>query len=293
MRLSLFIAALYFSISFIHAQDVTDIYNEGMDKANAGKFEQAIKLFSKVIEKEPNHNDVYLAYYNRAISKMFLEDYKGAILDFDMAVLRNSTYLNIFLNRGTAKKRLKDYVGAIADYSFVIAKDSLRADAFYNRGLVYNLTDKGTEACKDWDKASSLGLKEAANAISQYCVRKEDKSVVAKFKIVKLTKEATDEKYGFTPEFPIKVGGGVNSGARNQRDYLDLLRGSDGKPVEYIRKGSCCAYPSENGLFGTALIDRYEITYKNSNGKKTTSILYISFYDYEEPLIPLGLKTIE
>ena len=57
------------------------------------------------------------------------------------------------------------------------------------------------------------------------------------------------------------------------------------------RVGSCCAYESKNGFMGYAMLDRYDITYKSEEGKKKKVIIYISFYDYEEPLILWVFKT--
>jgi hypothetical protein len=110
--------------------------------------------------------------------------------------------------------------------------------------------------------------------------------------ILELKKIADDDKYGYSPEKPVKVGTGPRSGPQNQHDYLRLLRDAKGKPVKYERKGSCCAYPSKNAIFGMALVDRYEVTYRNEKGRKKKTILYISFYDYEEPMIPKGFKTV-
>jgi hypothetical protein len=110
--------------------------------------------------------------------------------------------------------------------------------------------------------------------------------------IMQLTKVAESEKYGLTGEMPIKVGKGSRGGPFNQRAYLELLRDAQGNPIKYERiGGGCCPYKSKNALFGDyALVDRYEVTYKDANGKKKKTILYISFYDYEEPMIPVGFK---
>ena len=86
--------------------------------------------------------------------------------------------------------------------------------------------------------------------------------------------------YGFTGTRPVKVGGSP----ANQRAYLESLRDGQRQPVAYERKGNCCAYPSENGFMGYALVDRYEITYRDEAGKKRKTIVYLSFYDYEEPM---------
>lgn len=111
------------------------------------------------------------------------------------------------------------------------------------------------------------------------------------YEITELNKMATSEKYGLTGEFPVKVGKGKNGGPNNQRAYLDLLRDGQGNPVKYKRVGGgCCAYKSANAIFGDyALVDTYEVVYKDSEGNSKKTKIYISFYDYEEPLIPIGL----
>ncbi len=110
--------------------------------------------------------------------------------------------------------------------------------------------------------------------------------------ITELTKFAESEKYGLTGEMPVKVGKGGKSGPNNQRAYLNLLRDEQGNPVSYERKGSCCPYKSENAMIGDyALVDIYEISYKNKKGESKTAHIYISFYDYEEPMIPVGFSS--
>ena len=106
-----------------------------------------------------------------------------------------------------------------------------------------------------------------------------------------IMKVSEDADYGYSPDKPVKVGMGANSSPGNQHLYLQRLHDAKGKPVKYERKGSCCPYPSKNALFGDmALVDRYEVIYKNEKGRKKKAILYISFYDYEEPMIPKGFQ---
>lgn len=113
------------------------------------------------------------------------------------------------------------------------------------------------------------------------------------YSIVKLTKTADNDKYGFTPEQPVKVGTGPQGGPANNKAYLNLLRDGKGEAIEFKRVGSCCPYESKNGFLGMAMVDHYEISYRNEKGKKKKASVYISFYDYEEPMILFGFKTIE
>ena len=118
------------------------------------------------------------------------------------------------------------------------------------------------------------------------------KKTSEKFEITELRKYAETDKYGLTEEMPVKVGKGVKGRPYNQRAYLSLLRDEQGNPVSFERKGSCCPYKSENAMIGDyALVDAYEVKYKNKKGESKTAMIYISFYDYEEPMIPIGFTS--
>ena len=91
-----------------------------------------------------------------------------------------------------------------------------------------------------------------------------------------------NKQYGLKGKFPIKVG---DKSPSNQRRYIAALAGPNGEVLSFYRKGSCCAYESENGFGGSALVDIYEVTYQ---GLAEPILLYISFYDFEKLYIPKG-----
>lgn len=121
-------------------------------------------------------------------------------------------------------------------------------------------------------------------------VTQKPRKEIVLYEITQLTEKAESDKYGLTGAFPVKVGRGAKGGPSNQRAYLDLLRDEQGNPVEYKRVGgACCPYKSENATLGNyALVDTYEVSYKNKKGKNKKVLIYISFYDYENPKIPVG-----
>lgn len=268
-------------------QGTMTFYEQGLEKAQGGELEEAILLFSKSIEQEPTD---YYSWYNRGIAKSMLDLYEEALPDFDQTVQLAPHYKKGFLNRGTTKKHLTDYAGAIADYTLAIQLDSNYADAYYNRGIVYELLSKTDSACMDFNRSFQEGLQSAIKKVEQCSDTTKKYSTV--HPILRLVKTADNDQYGFSSDQPIKVGSGPNGGPANQRAYLDLLRDAKGKPVGYKREGSCCGYDSPNGMFGVALVDIYEITYRNEKGKIKKTNIYISFYDYEEPQILFGFKTI-
>ncbi len=268
-------------------QDAKTFYEQGLEMAQAGKFEEAIQLFSKSIELQPED---YYSWFNRGIAKSMLNLCEDALPDFEQTVKLAPDYKKGYLNRGTTKKRLTDYEGALADYAYAIGLDPNYADAYYNRGLVYDMLSKKDSACADFTKANELGMKNAQKKVD-YC-NDTTQSKIPTNSILRLTKTATNDKYGFTEGNPIKVGTGTEGGPANQRAYLNLLRDAQGEPIKYKRLSSCCPYKSDYGFMGLAMLDQYELIYLNEKGKEEKAVVYISFYDYEEPQILYGFKTV-
>lgn len=268
-------------------QEAKKYYDQAMDKIDEEKYEEAILLFDKSIEIK---SDEFVAWYNRGILKGMLGLYEESLPDFDMTVKLVPGYKKGYLNRGTTKKHLTDYEGALSDYNYAIKLDPNYGDAFYNRGLIYEILNKKDSACADFYKAKELGLKQAEMKIEK--CNDKTKSSIRINAIFKLFKTASDANYGFTEANPVKVGIGPDGGPANQKAYLNLLRDAKGKPIKYTRLGSCCFYKTENGIDGMGMLDQFEITYLNEEGKENKTVVYMSFYDYEEPKILFGFKTI-
>jgi hypothetical protein len=89
---------------------------------------------------------------------------------------------------------------------------------------------------------------------------------------------AEDEKYAFTPEQPVQVGGSPMYGAARQRRYLDALRGPGGERVQYKRRGA------HEGPDGT-ILDAYEVSYE---GRDKPVTLYLDWYHYDVQKAPRG-----
>jgi tetratricopeptide (TPR) repeat protein len=281
----LFLFGQFLILTLAYGQDPVALYKEANEKASQGKFKDAIILFSKTIELQPEN---YYAWYNRGIAKSKLNRYEEALLDFEQVIKLDAEYKKGYLNRGIAKRHLTDYEGAKSDYSYSIILDPNYHEAYYNRGLLFEMLGKKDSACLDFQKAKQLGSTYANKKIES-C---NDTSTRQINPILWLRKTAPNEKYGFTSDNPIKVGTGPNGGPDNQRAYLDLLRDSQNKPISYERLGSCCPYKSENGFLGSAMLDKYLLKYRSLDGKEMEAIVYISFYDYEEPMILFGFKTV-
>jgi tetratricopeptide (TPR) repeat protein len=282
------ICLLVFGFNIIESfsQDPEKIYKEGIDSMKASNFEGAIRLFSKTIELQPENP---YAWYNRGIAKGYLYLEEEALIDFKKTVELDSTYKKGWLNLATTKKHLTDYDGAFRDYWKAISLDPDYHEAYYNLGSLYELFEKRDSSCLMYEKAKELGSNPAVRKVER-CKEKLSGTV---HPILRLKEIASNKKYGFTEDDPVKVGNGPEGGPANQRAYMNLLRDKMGKGISYTRLGSCCQYKSENGLLGMGMLDIYEITYRNEKNEIEKSKIYISFDDYEEPKILFGFKTIE
>jgi tetratricopeptide (TPR) repeat protein len=110
--------------------------------------------------------------YNSANLKYNRSDFKGALSDFDSAILIQPGYAKAYNNRGILKaSAFKDYAGAIKDFDKAIEINPGYGDAYLGRGTVYFLARNLDAACKDWGTARSLGNTQAARLIGLHCNR--------------------------------------------------------------------------------------------------------------------------
>jgi hypothetical protein len=98
---------------------------------------------------------------------------------------------------------------------------------------------------------------------------------------------AAAKALGYAPENPIRVGGRLEDGDRNERKFLEELHGPAGEAVTYLRLGSCCEFPTRKGIDGTGLLDAYEVRYP---GLLKPVTLYLDMYTAAPPSqgVPVG-----
>ncbi|MCU0391079.1 MAG: tetratricopeptide repeat protein [Thermoflexibacter sp.] len=161
--------------------------------------QEDIELDSVVYEQETSP----FFYLNRGVEKDNKGNYKGAIADYDSAIILNLKNANVFINRGLAKEKLRDFMGArrdyekaiqiepenskayncmatfyfkqnqfkeaVAFYTKAIAIEPEDGIAYYNRGIAYYNLKMLNECCKDLKKASELEIEIALRARNTYC----------------------------------------------------------------------------------------------------------------------------
>ncbi len=148
-------------------------YNDGIMQSESGNREDAIVLYTKAIENYPVE-DKYMkseAYFNRALNKRFLNNFRGAIADYTEAIKLRPDYYKAYNNRGFAKMQIEDYSDAIVDFTQTIKYDNYNTEytkmAFGNRGLAK--LSIGLDGCPDLIKAIELGNINLKSAFKELC----------------------------------------------------------------------------------------------------------------------------
>ena len=163
--LLLFIPLVSFS------QSAEDFFKQAYANYKSGNFENAVILFEKGLEIDPNETDAYILM---AESKLYLSDFNGAITDLNKALSLNPKNAYAYFQRASARMMIDDNSGALQDLNTVLDLDYSNvvdpSRLFLNRGTIYWKLGLNNEACIDWKKADSLNNPKAANMISLICV---------------------------------------------------------------------------------------------------------------------------
>ncbi|QFS42579.1 serine/threonine-protein kinase [Nostoc sphaeroides] len=129
------------------------LYQEGVNKYDAGNYEGAVEDFNQAIELDPKNA---LAYNKRGDAYYRLGDYEQAQADSSQAILLNPQDANAYFDRGFALSELGKYKEAIADYTQAIKLNSQDAYAYYGRGLARTKLKDNKGAIGDFNKAIAL-----------------------------------------------------------------------------------------------------------------------------------------
>jgi len=259
---------------------------KGIEEAKNGQFETFLSTLGLVLEKDKSNATSHTLMGYTHYMQGDLDQAEDAYTD---AINESPKFIDPYVLRAELREVRDNYNGALKDYNQVVYLDSSKADAYYKQGvLLYYFLNEPDRGCESWEIAFKLGVKEANEKIIEHCTESSESRF---YVITQLTKRAIKETYGYEMSNPIKVGENKERQDYNIVLYLQLLRDKQGKPVKFVRYGSCCRYTTENGVRNEGLLERYRITYKNAKGKKEEKILFFTFYDFEKPKVPKGFDT--
>ena len=116
--------------TFNHSNGADNFYLEGNYFASKGEYQRALNAYSEAIKRDSTFVE---AYQNRGYLKYVIQDFQGAISDFDkMYTLNPYSYASYEL-RGMARFKLRDFRGAVDDYTKVIDSSMINDVYLYNK----------------------------------------------------------------------------------------------------------------------------------------------------------------
>lgn len=136
--------------------------DDGNAAYEEGDYNAAIIFYNKAIPLIPTITSIY---YYRGYSKQYLEDYQGAIKDFDRSIELQASNRDLsYYQRSKIKSnKLKDRTGALQDLNNAIKLNPNDADYYYSRAILVEDFD----ALQDLNKAVELAPDEADNYIAR------------------------------------------------------------------------------------------------------------------------------
>ncbi|MBW4685077.1 MAG: tetratricopeptide repeat protein [Komarekiella atlantica HA4396-MV6] len=129
------------------------LYQQGVNKYEAGKFQEAVEDFTQAIQLDSQN---VLAYNRRGDTFYRLGDYQKAQADSSQAILLNPQDANAYYDRGFSLYELGKYKEAIADYTQAIKLDAKNPFFYYGRGLTRIKLKDNKGAIGDFSKAIAV-----------------------------------------------------------------------------------------------------------------------------------------
>lgn len=156
------IIVLLFSICSF-AQNSEYYFNRGLKEREKGNYKEAIVSFTNSYNlsiSQKNKKNESLSLANRGIAKSEIEDYRGAIDDYDKFIQIDSKNPNIYFLRSLCLMEIKEYENALNSISSSLKLDDLNYDYLMVRALIKKEINDYKGAIIDCTKAINLNPKE-------------------------------------------------------------------------------------------------------------------------------------
>ena len=155
-----------------------------------GELDEAIQDFDEATRLDPrttqNNGGVAQAYTNHGQILAMRFQLDEAITDFDKAIKLFAGDVMPYYERAQARLLLEDFAGALADYDSYITKEKFssfgRARAYLERGFAKHLLGRDKEAREDTKEGLKLAGKDAGELLSTLDVLKERLAVMRQLK---------------------------------------------------------------------------------------------------------------
>jgi tetratricopeptide (TPR) repeat protein len=126
---------------------------EGVQLFQQGKYEEAITLFQKVIEKDP---DSVEAHYNLALSLLRSGKQEEAITLFEKVKEMKPDMMETYIALGECYFNKGENDKAVSHFEKALELEPNNAEVYYNLGIIHYKNDRTDDAVKNFITSKSL-----------------------------------------------------------------------------------------------------------------------------------------
>lgn len=161
------IAIGVYNLWFSAESSSNDYYKEAKELEKSHKTNEAIAMYGKAIEANPESVKAYLARAKAYQKTLRREDIEKAFADFNKAIQLEPKNGDGYIARGELYEGISETQKALADFNKAIEVDSKNADAYIARGSLYEF------AQNDYNKA----IADYTSALNRNYVRNYAKGI--------------------------------------------------------------------------------------------------------------------
>jgi putative GTP pyrophosphokinase len=144
---------------------IDDLLLDALYAHNKGNFEDAVALYTDIIELNPNNSICSIIYKHRGMAHFAQSKYQEAISDFTRSFELGKSYKAAYY-RGVVRSVLKQYAQAIDDYTLSLELDPIQAFCLFRRGQAYYHVGDYPQALSDCE--SSLAIEPQNEAAQKF-----------------------------------------------------------------------------------------------------------------------------
>ncbi len=152
--------------SISKGQSEKDYILQGKQKLDSNEYSDAMSLFNKAIEINPNNSS---AYAFRGNTKYELQDLRGALSDYNKAIKLDASNSEYNYRLGLTYHELNLVDNAMECYNNSITLNPQNSIVYYYRGIAFIDLNNIDAGCEDLSKAGELGYIKAYDLIKNKC----------------------------------------------------------------------------------------------------------------------------
>ena len=135
---------------------IDDLLLNALSFHNKNRFEEAITVYSRILELNPEKTITSIIYKHRGMAFFAQSKYHEATADFSFALALDKKSYKAAYYRGVVQSVLKHYSQAIDDYSLSLEINPYQAFCLYRRGQAYFHVGDYPQALADCEAAFSM-----------------------------------------------------------------------------------------------------------------------------------------